>query len=374
MNEVFISPDSRAPHVLLVDDQPYARLLMKKIIDKNVQVTEASDGQEALEILEHEKIDLILLDIMMPGISGIDVLKLIRKQRSTADLPVIMISALDDNESMAQCFELGANDYIPKPFDFSVASARIRTHLKLKLMTDYQKQVMVELAAAKAMKERLLQIAAHDLKSPLSNVNLAERLLRDIITSDPTVASILDTLRSTVNNMNQVIEDFLEMEAVEGASIAVQLTSIDAHDIIMTVVGQFQYAAESKDIRIEVEDIENQVYADPTRLTQVLSNLISNALKYSPQNTSIRIFSKIVDESVRLYVADSGPGIPANERPKLFKEFTKLSPRPTAGESSTGLGLWIVKHLAQIQGGKVGADFPEDNGSIFWVELPTVPE
>jgi len=374
MNEVFTSPDSQPPHVLLVDDQPYARLLMKRIIDKNVQITEASDGHEALEILEHEKIDLVLLDIMMPGISGIDVLKLIRKQRSTADLPVIMISALDDNESMAQGFELGANDYIPKPFDFGVASARIRTHLKLKLMTDYQKQVMIELEAAKVMKERLLQIAAHDLKSPLSNVNLAERLLRDIITSDPTVASILDTLRSTVNNMNQVIEDFLEMEAIEGSNIAVQLTSIDAHEIIMNVIEQFQYAAESKDIRIEVEDIDNQVYADPTRLTQVLSNLISNALKYSPRNTSIRIFSQIYNERVRLYVADSGPGIPANERPNLFQEFTKLSPRPTAGESSTGLGLWIVKHLAQIQGGKVGADFPEDNGSIFWVELPTVPE
>lgn len=367
---MFDLSDSKIPHVLIVDDQPYARLLMKRIIDKNIQISEAEDGLSAIKILEKEKIDLILLDIMMPGISGLDVLRLIRDQKSTVDLPVIMISAQDDNDTMTQGFDLGANDFIPKPFDFGVASARIRTHLKLKLMTDYHKQMVVELEAAKAMKERLLQIAAHDLKSPLSNVHMAEQLLRDIITSDPVVAEILDTLRSTVTNMNQVIEDFLDMES-DNDDIEVQLTRLDAQQIIVNIVEQYTYAADSKDIKIEVEDIDCQVFADPARLNQVLSNLISNALKYSSQNTPIRIFSEVHDSYVRLCVADKGPGIPINERAQLFQEFTKLSPRPTGGESSTGLGLWIVKHLAQIQGGKVGADFPESGGSIFWVELPT---
>lgn len=374
MLEIRDLPDSKTPHILIVDDQPYARLLMKRIIDKNIQISEAEDGPSALQILERQKIDLILLDIMMPGISGLDVLKVIRDQKSTADLPVIMISAMDDNGTMEQGFDLGANDFIPKPFDFAVARARIRTHLKLKLMADYQKQMVVELEATKAMKERLLQIAAHDLKSPLSNVHMAEQLLRDIITADPVVAEILDTLRSTVINMNQVIEDFLDMEAVEDNKIEVQLESIDAQEIIINIVDQYTYAADSKNIKIEVEDIDIHVFADPTRLNQVLSNLISNALKYSPQNTSIRIYPKSHDKYLRLCVADKGPGIPINERPQLFQEFRKLSPRPTGGESSTGLGLWIVKHLAQIQGGKVGADFPDDGGSIFWVELPTVVE
>ncbi|MEP7290138.1 MAG: ATP-binding protein, partial [Chloroflexota bacterium] len=113
-----------------------------------------------------------------------------------------------------------------------------------------------------------------------------------------------------------------------------------------------------------------QVMADQRLLRQVVGNLVSNAIKFSPPGTQTCLWADVVNDRVRIYVADGGPGIPPEERGKLFTMFSKLSTRPTGGETSTGLGLWIVKELIQLQGGRVGIDQPADGGSAFWVELP----
>jgi signal transduction histidine kinase len=112
------------------------------------------------------------------------------------------------------------------------------------------------------------------------------------------------------------------------------------------------------------------VWADSGLAQQILGNLVSNAIKYSPSGSAVTLSSAIAGEQVRIYVADQGAGIPESERDQLFQAFTKLSTRPTGGESSTGLGLWIASQLVAVHGGAIGAEFPAEGGSIFWVELP----
>lgn len=358
------------PRILVVDDEMSNRLLLNRFLSAHSYIVEAENGQEALDWLMRESFDVVLLDIMMPVMTGLEALQNIRQTPKIADLPVILISALSQSQDIVRGLDMGASDYISKPFDLDVVLARVDTHCKMKRMMDVYKQSIVELEAAQQMKDRLFRIASHDLKSPLSTVTIAEVLLRQLMGDDPTVLDVLDTLRMTVRNMNQVIEEFLDMAACQSSSIDIQMQRVEVQQVMMEVVTQYTIPASQKHIRLEVNDLPGDVQADQARLAQVLSNLVSNAVKYSPEHTTVTLWSEIFDDRVRIHVADQGPGIPEDERDYLFKEFSKLSTRPTGGESSTGLGLWIVSHMVTLQGGTVGIDCPAEGGSIFWVEFP----
>jgi two-component system, sensor histidine kinase and response regulator len=358
------------PRILVVDDEIHNRQLLNRILRQQAKIVEAGNAEETLNLLDREDFDLVLLDIMMPEVTGLEVLQIMRESPKTAQLPVILISALSENDDIARGLQIGANDYIAKPVDIDVVRARVNTQLKLKMMMDLDKQAIAELQAAQQMKDRLFRIASHDLKSPLSNVKMAEVLLRKHVGNDPEAAEILDTLRNTVSSMKGVIEEFLDMAACQSGNIDVHLGKVDVEQVLMAVVAQYSRVAADKDIELAVSDLVGTAHADAARLTQVLNNLVSNSIKYSPQHTTVTLWSEVYDDKVRICIADQGPGIPANERERLFKEFSTLSNRPTGNETSTGLGLWIVKHMVTLQHGTVGVECPPDGGSIFWVELP----
>jgi two-component system sensor histidine kinase/response regulator len=375
MNSSFPLPGAvnpEKPRILVADDEPSNRMLLRRVLASRYEVTEAQDGRDALDLIGQQDFDMLLLDVMMPGATGLDVLEQVRAAPDKADLPVILISALADNDDIIRGLRMGANDYIPKPIEIDVVSARVDTHIRLKQMTDLHKQTIAQLQAAQQLKDRLFRIASHDLKSPLSNVALAEMLLRQIVPEDPTVTEILDTLRLTTENMNHVIEEFLDMAATQSGSIDIHLEPVSVQEVVMEVAAAYSITAQKKDIALNLADLPGMVLADRARYVQVLNNLVSNAIKYSPPGSTVTLWAEIQQGFVRTYVADQGAGIPPHERERLFTEFGKLSTRPTGGESSTGLGLWIVKHMATLQGGAVGVECPPEGGSIFWVDLPMV--
>lgn len=217
---------------------------------------------------------------------------------------------------------------------------------------------------------RLFHIASHDLKSPLGNLRLAEHLLRERLDDEESV-HILDMIRLTLDNMQTVINNVLEVMELQRSPISLNLGPVALREVALSIFGQYEYLAQSKQIEFEIDCEDEIVHADEKRLSQILSNLISNAIKYSPYGTHICLSSIISHQDrVRIVVADEGPGIKEEERQRLFTEFGRLSSRPTGNETSTGLGLWIVKQLTELLKGRVGADFPDEGGSHFWVELP----
>lgn len=358
------------PRVLVVDDEAVNRLLLVRILRGMAQVVEAENGQQTLALLERESFDLVLLDIMMPGITGLEVLKIIRATRPASELPVILISALSNNDDIVRGLQTEANDYIPKPIDVDVVLARVETQLKLKAMTDTYRQSIAELEAAQQLKDRLFGIASHDLKSPLSTLLMAHGLLSDALKDRPDTARIMGIVHTTIVKMNEIVEEFLDLAACQSGNIDIKLAPVALEGLLTEVLTHYTVAAARKNIHIDLPQAEGIAHADPARLTQVLNNLVSNAIKFSPRDSTVTLWSEAVNGGVRIFVADQGPGIPENEREKLFKEFSKLTPRPTGGESSTGLGLWIVKHMVLLQGGVVGVDCPPEGGSVFWVNLP----
>jgi signal transduction histidine kinase len=359
-------------HLLIVDDDPIQCLLLRRLFSSDYHVTEARSGEQALDLLHHHSFDLILLDVMMPRMSGLEVLREVRKSFSGGDLPVILVSALDSHRDVIHGLNLGANDYVSKPYHQDVIRARVRTQIDLKRLADANKAAIDQLEASKRIQEKFMRIVAHDLKNPLNNVRTAHYLLRALIENSDEATLILNHADATLDEMFHMISAFLEVAALQSSQrqIEVNVDCINAGDVIRSQVDQYQMSAAQKNIGLQAESAGGLVMADSRLLGQIIANLLSNAIKFSPPDTTVTIFTELEDEQLCIHVADQGPGIPHGERDQLFQMFTKLSPRPTGSEGSTGLGLWIVRQLVELQGGTVGADFPPDGGSVFWVSLP----
>ncbi len=358
------------PLVLAVDDERHNLTLLERMLKTDFRVISVTNAQAAMDTLMQAPFDLILLDIMMPEINGLEALRAIRTHPKISEIPVILVSAMSDSASIAQGLEAGANDYITKPIDMDVTMARVRTQIALKKLQDERNQTISELRAAQEMKDRLLRMASHDLKGPLMNIRMASTLMEPAAECVPDGTSLLSAIESSLDMMQNVIKDFLDTAALQTGALDLHLESIAVETIIDDVLSENQVNALRKHITLEMDDSRGVICADPARFRQALGNLVSNAIKYSPSDTTVTVWTECDDTTATIYVADEGPGIPISEQDKLFTQFGKLSPRPTGGESSTGLGLWIVKHLVTLQSGRVGYLSPRDGGSIFWIQMP----
>ncbi len=360
-------------HLLVVDDDADNRFLLEHMLRNTYNVSCVASGEAALDFLENTPVDMVLLDIMMPGMNGLDVLRSIREQDKMTELPVILVTALSASPDIVEGLKIGANDYITKPLDRNITMARIATQMKLKRLQDEREETIRELENAQEVRDQIFRVASHDLKNPLANIRMAEYVLRDSVADDPVAIQMMDTVAISLDAMQEVIEDFLDVVVLQSGKIDLDMHAVAVEKVIYNAVIQYNPTAESKDITINIANSDGHVRADLSRLTQVVNNLLSNAIKYSPKDSAVSIWSSTDVATVRINIADQGEGIPPGERHLLFTEFGKLSTRPTAQETSTGLGLWIVKNLAELMKGTVGADFPADGGSIFWVELPLAP-
>ncbi|MFQ3568482.1 MAG: response regulator [Aggregatilineales bacterium] len=366
------SEASMRPRILVVDDDPTNRKLLHRIFKEDYEVIAVEGGQQALELLECEPFHLVLLDVMMPVMTGFDVLTILRERAWLDDLPVIMISARDNNTDVVQGFRLGARDYITKPINVDVVRARVQTHIALKLLADEHKRTIEQLQLTQTMQDNFYRIVSHDLKGPLTNLRMAQFVLRDLIGEQAEALSILDNVDLMIDEMNDMIRVFLDALAARPGQITTKIGTISVADVLQNVSEQYALTAASKSISLRVAPTDQKVRADARLLSQILSNLISNAIKYSPVGSETKVYVERSGTAARIAVADEGPGVPVEERGGLFQMFSKLSPRPTGSETSTGLGLWVVRQLAEAQGGCVGVDFPAGGGSVFWVELPAV--
>jgi len=362
-----------SPRVLIVDDEASNIAILERLFRAEYRTTSALSGAEALERLGQETFDLVLLDIMMPEVSGLDVLQSIRSTACTVELPVILISARMDENDIVQGLSIGANDYIIKPFRLAELRARAKTQITLKQLQDERKDTISELRTAHELKDRFFRIASHDLKGPISNLRLVHYLIRQRVEEDEKSMEMLGTADANLTTMQKVINEFLDMAALQSGKIDVRLESVEVEPLVSDLLKQYHLNALKKQITVDCSRVSGTIYGDAGRFSQALGNLYNNALKYSPSGGAITLWTETRDAKVRVCVGDRGPGIPADERNNLFTQFGKLSTRPTDGESSTGLGLWIAKHLTTLQGGEIGVDTPETGGSIFWIEMPAAP-
>ena len=347
--------------ILIVDDTPAnLGVLVETLGAAGYQLMVAEDGEEALAQTEQTQPDLILLDVMMPGIDGFETCRRLKARPQTRDVPVLFMTALNEKADKLTAFSAGGVDYITKPIEQEEAMARVRTHLTLRgLRRKLQEQL--------AVKERFMRIAGHDLRNPLCLILMAAEIARR---RPAEAAGYLENISESAGQMRRIIDTFLELRG-GGTTLPAQ-GRVDLGLLAGAVARQHELVAERKRITLATELSERLPLArgDAALAYQAFMNFTSNALKFTPPGGRVTISTRALDDRIREEVQDNGPGIPPAERGQLFVEHARLSPRPTDGEESNGVGLAIVKHLVEAQSGKVGADFPAEGGSIFWFELP----
>jgi two-component system, sensor histidine kinase and response regulator len=351
--------------ILIVDDTPAnLGVLVETLGDAGYQLMVAEDGEEALAQTAQTQPDLILLDVMMPGIDGFETCRRLKARASTRDVPVLFMTALNETADKVKAFGAGGVDYITKPIEHEEALARVRTHLALR-------RLRRELEQQLALKERFMKFAGHDLRSPLCLILMASDLARrQPAVNESSALKYIESITESATQMRRIIDTFLEIR-VPSASGAAN-GRVDLNLLATAVVRQHSHAAERKQIALTTELTEPLPTArcDAALAYQAFTNFTSNALKFTPLEGRVVVRTRANGDRVRVEVEDTGPGIPTAERNQLFSEQARLSPRPTGGEESNGLGLSIVKHLIESQSGTVGAEFPGEHGSIFWFELP----
>ncbi|GAC1537438.1 MAG: hypothetical protein NVS2B7_07750 [Herpetosiphon sp.] len=352
--------------LLVVDDNPMnVDMLCRRLEKRGFTVQGAESGQQALQLLEQQRFDLILLDIMMPGIDGLEVLRQVRQMSSEADLPVIMVTAKDASEDVVVALELGANDYVTKPIDLPIVMARVRTHLRMKRLGE--------------IKDEFLRIASHDLKSPLSVVQSTAMLLKTIVPElslDAEVSELLDSLTRSSMAMQHIIGDFLDLQAIQDGQLKLSLLPTNLTGLVKQVIDNNKDYAQRKGIQL-IEQLMlplPAVATDRARVEQVLENLVGNAIKFGFAGMPVLIRTRVEDDNVVVEVSDAGPGIKVEEFGALFVKYARLSNKPTGGETSSGLGLAISKQMVELHGGSIGARNNLDRGATFWFALPILDQ
>jgi signal transduction histidine kinase len=349
--------------VLVVDDNEDNRdMLSRRLKKQGYSVSVAEDGHIALDMIAAEKFDLILLDIMMPGISGMDVLKKLRETFTVADLPIIMATAKDQSEDIVAALKLGANDYVTKPLDFPVVLARVQTQLALKRLSK--------------LKDDFLRIASHDLKNPLTvvlgTVKMVQRHVPPGSTMTPEAHELLSKITKRSVEMQNIIEDFLDFQALQDGRLNLNKAGISLNDIAHEAKDSNNEYAASKEVELvlELNPELPMVQADSARLTQVVRNFVSNAIKFGPRGSRVVIRTRTDSNSLILEVSDSGAGLTEEDMSKVFYQYAKLSNKPTGGEKSSGLGLSIAKQMIDLHAGQIGVFNNPGGGATFWFSLP----
>ncbi len=370
-------------HVLVVDDLETNRDALARMLEREGLTTAvAQDGLEALECMRQTDFDAVLLDVMMPRLDGIQTLTVMKREEALRDIPVIMLSALNEARAIRECIELGADDYLPKPIDRSLLRARLSSCLRRKELLDREKAHLQRLEATNEelrrlgqLKSRFLATAAHDLKNPLTTVLILLEQITEAAGSSEggsTQRRHAGRIRDSVNRMLGIIQAILDSAVHEAGDLPLSLGPVDLSGLARTVVEDNRDYAHSKQIHLSLQTDSQGVVAlaDPSRMRDVLDNLVNNAIKFSPTQRRVEVRVGRYGPRARIEVQDEGPGLTEDDLRQAFTPYQRLSARPTGNEVSTGLGLSIVKHLVDLQHGTVKASGSPGQGATFTVELP----
>jgi signal transduction histidine kinase len=362
------SIDLKGRRILIVDDDRVNLRIIGGILrHEGYEIAEAASGEEALKAYPEFIPNLVLLDVVMPGIDGFETCRILRRTYGETGAPVIFVTARSKADDIVMGFDAGGVDYLTKPFRPKEVLARIRTHLSNQLLVE-------QLSKANAAKDRFLGMCAHDLRNPLSSIRgLAELMNENAIGSlTSEQREIVHTIHGASQSMLQLVNELLDVATIEAGHLKLTKEPTKIADIVERSVHLSNIESAKKNTRIEMVNKTSDpvIYVDRNKIRQVVDNLISNGVKYSPKGSLITVEIFADESHAGFAVKDKGPGIPDEERHKLFKDYGRLSAQPTGGEKSTGLGLAICRKIVEEHGGTIGVENIPGRGCEFAVRLP----
>jgi len=366
-----LCPSTARGVVLVVDDQMQNIQVVGTVLTREgYEVIPATSGAQALQRIAARLPDLVLLDVVMPDMDGFAVCKRLREHPDTASLPIIFVSAANDTETVVRGLEAGGVDYITKPFNKAELLARVRTQVDLQRSRETTARMLRE-------RENIVSMVAHDLKNPLGAIRFSAQTLTELPPEKITTASELtEHIVTTCDQMLRFIDRFLNNQAQEadrGRMTAVHISVTNLKEMISA----WYPTAKRKNTTLSVRVPDEPLLASGDLFTvrQIIDNLMSNAVKFSPLGS--QIVSKIHNQEGHLCIdiEDEGPGFTESDLARIFQDYTRLSARPTGGESSTGLGLAIAKRGADRMGAQLTIENRSNaQGAIARLTLPVITD
>jgi len=360
------APLFRPARILLVDDNADMRTYLKRILSERWQVETAANGAIALTQIQQQAPDLVLTDVMMPQLNGLQLLRALRSNPQTQSISVILLSARAGEEAILEGLEAGADDYLIKPFSSRELVARVAAHLQLARLRQ-------ELSANHFKNEFLLTVT-HELQAPLAAILGWARLLQTKAFDPATTARALATIERNATVEAKLVKDLLDVCSLLSGKLRLKTQLVDLVSLVQSVITTVRKGAEAKSIQLveTISDIaESTILADGDRLRQVITNLLSNAIKFTPEGGQVNLQLDRCGSYAQITVSDNGIGIAPDFLPNVFDRFSQAEVPSSHSPGGVGIGLTIARLLIELHNGSIAvASEGEGRGATFTVRLP----
>ena len=351
--------------ILVVDDEIHNFDVIEALLFKEkYNLKYASDGLQALQLLTEIQPELILLDVMMPALDGIEVCRRIKANPLTSHIPVVMATALNSKEDMANCLEAGADDFISKPISGLELRARVKSMLRIKQQYD-------TLKATLQMRDDMSTMIVHDLRNPIGNIAFAcELLLRSDL--DEKQRKKVEQILDSGQRLSALTDDLLIMAKMESGILKLNKTSVDINDLVNQIVRDFTQLANQNNIQLSKQllEVNQSILIDANLFRRLLENLLSNAIKFSPSSSQVTIKVDRLDlpeKTMQIQVGDRGMGVKDELRQSIFNKYeigTKFK-----DVNQIGLGLAFCKMVVDAHQGKIFVEDNQPKGALFTVQI-----
>lgn len=366
---------NRSDYKILIVDDVVSNVLLLKILltNEKFQVCTANCGNMCIEQAKAEKPDLILLDVMMPDISGFDTAVILKKDPETKEIPIIFLTALNNPSDLVHGFQVGASDFLTKPFNKEELVIRVMHQITVVAAKRIIEKQNRELMATINNRDKMYSVIAHDLRSPMASIRMVLNLVVSAMSPDiigPELFELLDKANRESEEVHDLLDNLLKWTKSQTGRLNVVLQDLDLNDIIPGVVDIFEMIAQTKKIKLSFQGTDSPlvVRADNDMLKTVVRNFMSNAIKFSPEESTIEIIMQPEGDFAKISVRDHGVGIAADRIDSIFhKGETTYG---TGGEEGSGLGLQLCQDFARKNGGDVMVESVEGMGSTFSVLVP----
>lgn len=370
----------RPAGILVVDDTPAnLRLLTGMLKEHGYRVRPVPSGRLAMQAVQNELPDLILLDITMPEMSGYEVCEQLKAEPASRDIPVLFISALDETIDKIKAFAVGGLDYITKPFQFEEVEARVQTHLRLRQLQveleQRNRQVQAsydQLRELETLRDNLTSMVVHDMRSPLMGImGYLEILEMDAGPKlNPTELAVLSEAREVAQVLAGMVNSLLDVSRLEQGQMPLHLAPADLDALIAAGLGSLGALPQQVSLHHLQHSPALRVTCDADLVTRVVANLVGNAIKFTPEGGQVTVAAESCEQGVKIRVVDTGGGIPREYHQRIFEKFGQVEARQQRTMYSTGLGLTFCKLAVEAQGGRIGVESEVGKGSTFWFTLP----
>ncbi len=373
--DTFESRINRNDYKILIVDDVVSNVLLLKILltNEKFQVCTASNGNACIEQAKKEHPDLILLDVMMPDINGFDTAVILKKDPDTLDIPIIFLTALNNPNDLVRGFQVGANDFLTKPFNKEELVMRVMHQISLVAAKRIIVRQNEELKRTISNRDKMYSVIAHDLRSPMASIRMVLNLAVNVVSPETVgeeIFGLLDKANRESEETHDLLDNLLKWTKSQTGRLNVVYQDVDLDDVIPGVVDIFTMIAEMKKIKLQYlpSDEKLIVRADNDMIKTVIRNFISNAIKFTPEGKGIEVFYKREGVFAKISVRDHGVGIAPDRIETIFhKGETTYG---TGGEEGSGLGLQLCQDFARKNGGDAMVESVLGEGSIFSFTIP----